>query len=99
MLGQPSTVYEGRVTALSALAPVSTTVTNITFTINGVSHREFSGLSIQPVVLGMRSVDLIVNNIPASLNGNSVGCTAELSTGAIVSCAPIITLQVQGNSF
>ena len=85
--------------ALSVLAPVSTTVTNITFTINGVSHRELSGLSIQPVVLGMRNADLIINNIPASFNKNSMGCTAELSTGTIVSCTPIITLQVQGISF
>ena len=85
--------------ALSVLAPVSTTVTNITFTINGVPYRELSGLSIQPVVLGMRSADLIINNTPASLNGNSVGCTAELSTGAIVSCVPVIVLQVQGMIF
>ena len=99
MVGQPSTVYEGRVTALTATAPVSTTVTNITFTINGVPHRELSDLSIQPVVLGMRNADLIINNIPVSLNGYSVGCTAELSTGVIVSCVPNITLQVQGISF
>ena len=85
--------------ALTVTAPVSTTITNVTFTINGVSHRELSYLSIQPVVLGMRIADLIINNIPASLNGLSVGCTAELSTDVIVSCVPIIILQIQGMPF
>ena len=82
--------------ALIAVAPISTTFTNITFTINGVPHRELFDLLIQFVMLGTRSADLIIYNIPASLNGSTVGCTAQMSTGAIVSCAPIITLKVQG---
>ena len=82
--------------AIIAIAPISTTITNITFAINGVPHRELSDLLIQPVLLGTRSADLILFNIPASLNGSTVGCTAQMSTDAIVSCAPIITLKVQG---
>ena len=89
-------MYEGSRTVITVGSPISTTIRNITFTFNGVPHTAIAGLSFQPIMLDVRFTDLIINNIPASLNGNTVGCIAELSTGATVTCAPIQTLQVQG---
>ena len=100
-LSTPPPVFEGGSLGIVATSPLvnlmQITITNITFTINGRPTSEITGLNIDPVVPNMAVVNLIIRNIPASLNGNSVSCTAELSTGDMASCTPQ-TLQVQGNS-
>ena len=100
-LTAPPAVFEGGSLGIRATSPIinviPTTITNITFTINGRPTSEITDLNIDPVVPNMAYVDLIIRNIPASLNGNGVSCTAELSTGDMASCTPQ-TLQVQGNS-
>ena len=101
-LSAPPPVFEGGAFAIQAFSPIinltiTTTITSITFTINGRPISEITGLTTDPVVVNMNVVNLIIRNIPASLNGKIVSCTAELSTGDMASCAPR-TLQVQGNS-
>ena len=100
-LSAPPAVFEGSSFAIQATSPLInlmiTTITNITFTINGMPTSEITGLTTDPVVVNMVVVNLVIRNIPASLNGNSLSCTAEVSTGDMASCTPR-TLQVQGNS-
>ena len=100
-LSEVPPVFEDGSLGISATSPLvnlmQTAITNITFTINGRPTSEITGINIDPVVLNMALVNLIIRNIRASLNGNSISCTAELSTGHMASCTPR-TLQVQGNS-
>ena len=101
-LTAPPPVFEGGSLGIRAISPLInltiTTITNVTFKINGRPISEITGLNIDPVVLNMAVVNLIIRNIPASLNDNIVNCTAELSTGDMAFCMPPRTLQVQGNS-
>ena len=94
--GQPAIVYEGTKSAFTVTAPVGATVTNITFTFDGTPHNELSGVPFQPITFGTRTVDLVISNTPVSLDGVTVGCTAEVSTGEMLPCAPNVPLQVQG---
>ncbi len=75
-------------TGFSASSPILTTVTNITWTIDGVPVSEFTDLTIDPVVLNVRLVDLIIRNVSANLNGRLVSCTATVSDGTMATCSP-----------
>ena len=68
------------------------------FTINGRPTSELTGLDIDPVDTNAIVVFFVINNIPASLNNNTIGCTAELDSGDVAVCSPQRTIQVQGSS-
>ncbi len=89
-------VYAGGVIGFSASSLIRTTITNITWTIDGVPVSELTNLTIDPIVLNARLVNLIIINASADLNGRMVSCTATISDGTMATCSPPLPIQVQG---
>ncbi len=90
-------VYAGGVTGFSASSIFRTTITHITWTIDGVPVNELTDLNIDPIMLNEQLVNLIIRNASADLNGGVVSCTATISDGTMATCSPPLPIRVQGS--
>ncbi len=82
-------------TGISAGSAIATTIINITWTIDGVPINELTNINVPPFMLNVRTIDLVIRNVSADLNGHLISCTATISDGSMATCSPL-PIQVQG---